>query len=134
MKVFQLFVVLFLAACTYPTSISPVASIIYNDSSFEKNQTIISIKSDTSFIENLLLSFDLQDVQMLDSSIVVELRYASENNFLKSNIYGNFHKCYLQYDVAKKLCDAQSLLKSFDSTYNLIVFDAARPKSIQEKM
>jgi zinc D-Ala-D-Ala dipeptidase len=87
-----------------------------------------------SELENKLIEMGLVDVQELDSSIVVDLRYASDNNFLGQNVYGDFNRCYLQPDVAEKLILAQLFLKTKFPQYSLIIFDAVRPRSIQQIM
>jgi zinc D-Ala-D-Ala dipeptidase len=89
---------------------------------------------DTTEMERLLINYGLVNVQSIDSTIICDLRYATENNFLKKNMYGDFKKCYLQADVAEKLAEAQKYLKEENPSYSLIVFDAVRPRSIQQKM
>lgn len=84
--------------------------------------------------ERLLIIAGLVDIGKVDSSIVVDLKYSTNNNFLGVDMYGDFNKCYLQPDVADKLKCAQEILKSEFSFYNLIIFDAARSRSIQQKM
>ena len=87
-----------------------------------------------SEIEKRILATGLIDVKELDTSIVVDLKYSTNNNFLGLDIYGDFNKCYLQPDVAKKLICSQRILKAKFPFYNLIVFDAVRSRSIQRKM
>ncbi len=76
----------------------------------------------------------LVDVCKLDSTIHVDLRYAGKNNFTKIILYDTLTTIYLQPDVARKLIKAQERLKSIDPSLSLIVWDAARPLSIQRKM
>jgi D-alanyl-D-alanine dipeptidase len=73
-------------------------------------------------------------MKTLDSTIVVDLKYSTTDNFLGINMYGDFNKCYLQPDVAEKLKSAQHFLRSKFPYYNLIIYDAARPRSVQAKM
>ncbi len=101
-------------------------------SQLQEKPTTANAKSDT--FELGLISGGLVDVSSLDSDIVVELRYSTDNNFLHRDFYGNFNKCYLQPDVAEKLLLAQSLLKSRYPAYNIIVYDAARPLNVQYEM
>lgn len=67
--------------------------------------------SDTSEFEKYLLSFDLINIQTIDTSIQVSLHYATKSNFLGKEMYPNFNDCYLPIDVAQKLANAQSFLK-----------------------
>ena len=49
-------------------------------------------------------------------------------------MYGNFNKAYLQKDVAEKLVQAQKYLNELIEGYCLIIYDAVRPLSVQQKM
>ncbi|MEZ4936972.1 MAG: M15 family metallopeptidase [Crocinitomicaceae bacterium] len=85
-------------------------------------------------LELKILEYGLVDIQSLDSTILVDLKYASEDNFLGINLYGNLKRAYLQPDVAQRLVKAQLKLKSIDSTKTLLVYDGVRPRSVQWKM
>lgn len=87
-----------------------------------------------SELERSLLAAGLVDVQQLDSSIVIDLRYSTTDNFLGFDVYGDFDRCFLQPDVAEKLVKAQSLLKKKYPYYSLVVYDAVRPLRIQRLM
>jgi D-alanyl-D-alanine dipeptidase len=76
----------------------------------------------------------LVDIRTIDTSIVVDLRYSTKNNFLGMDVYGDYDKCYLLPEVADKLECAQQILRSRFPFYRLVVFDAVRPRSVQEKM
>ncbi len=87
-----------------------------------------------SEIEKTFISYQLVDVQSLDSSIRVNLKYASTDNFLDTNIYGTISKAYLQKEVAEKLVIASQHLKTACDSCRLLILDAARPQSVQYKM
>lgn len=91
--------------------------------------TVYAIDYDEKFRE-----YGFVDIQESDSSIDVDLRYASDENFIGINMYGDFHRAYLHPEVASRLVKAQKLLKNIDSEYSLIVYDAARPRSVQKLM
>ncbi len=84
--------------------------------------------------EKIIMAAGLVNVAEIDSSIVIDLKYSTRNNFLGIDMYGDFNKCYLQPDVAGKLKCSQEILKSKFPFYNIIVFDAVRARSIQRKM
>jgi zinc D-Ala-D-Ala dipeptidase len=92
------------------------------------------IPSRKSHLEQQFQKAGLVDVCKLDSTIQVDLRYAGKNNFTKITLYDTLTTIYLQPDVARKLIKAQERLKSIDPSLSLIVWDAARPLSIQRKM
>lgn len=85
-------------------------------------------------IEAYLIKNGLVNIQELDSSIKVDLRYSSTNNFMNTDVYGDWENAYLQPDVAEKLVLANMLLKSKFPNYSLLILDAARPLSVQQKM
>lgn len=87
-----------------------------------------------SALEQALIDAGLVNIKKLDSNIVVDLRYSSEQNFLGIDIYGELNACYLQPEVAEKLVKAQHFLKSLMPEYNLLIYDGVRPRSIQQKM
>jgi D-alanyl-D-alanine dipeptidase len=70
----------------------------------------------------------------IDGSILTDLRYASDNNFMNENVYGNLSECYLQAEVAQKLAKAQEFLREKYPTQSLLLLDCARPLSVQGKM
>lgn len=74
------------------------------------------------------------DIQSIDSTIVVDLKYSSNDNFMGMNLYGNLYKAYLHPDVAKKLVNAHSALKAINPDFRLVIYDAARPFSCQKLM
>ncbi|MDA9563841.1 M15 family metallopeptidase [Flavobacteriales bacterium] len=76
----------------------------------------------------------LVNIQEVEPSLLVDLRYSTTNNFLETDLYGELDQCYLQEDVAQKLQLAQLLLKSQYPSYSLFVFDGVRPRAVQWKM
>jgi len=87
-----------------------------------------------SQIEISMIEHGLVDIQELDSTIVVELKYSTSDNFLGMDVYEGMKRAYLQPDVARMLVESQRFLKSIEPEYSLIVFDAARPRHIQQRM
>jgi zinc D-Ala-D-Ala dipeptidase len=106
----------------------------------EKIQFLDSLQSmdtfpveDTSFLR-LIQAANLVDVQSLHKDIKVELKYAGEDNFMKMKLYDHLTKAYLQRDVAERLSKCQDYLSTLDPDLYLLVFDAVRPLSTQQKM
>lgn len=69
-----------------------------------------------------------------DSSIVVDLMYTRAENFTGKVLYEDLHEAYLHPEAMKSLKEAQRLLKEEHPSYSLIVYDAARPMSVQQAM
>lgn len=92
-----------------------------------------------SFAENLITKDIIQkeklvDIQSLDPTIKVKLMYATTNNFLSKNVYGNLTNCYLRLEAAIKLTNAQRILKQINPNLTLLVYDGLRPRRIQYMM
>lgn len=85
-------------------------------------------------IEKQFIEAGLVDIQTIDSSIIVDLKYSTCDNFLCLDMYGDLSKCYLQPDVALKLKHAQEILRAGFPYYSLVIFDGVRPRSIQLRM
>ena len=82
-------------------------------------------------VDSIFQANGLVDVQQLDSSLKVSLKYATEDNFMGKNVYGDLCKAYLRPEVAKMLAKAQKDLKMKHPDLNIIIYDAARPQSVQ---
>ena len=109
-----------------------VPQIIIADSTFaeDRSQPADSISAYYQMLEKL----GAVTIGSLDSSIIIDLKYASTENFLSYNLYGEANKAYLQKEVAQALVIAQTRLKAIDTSLNLIVYDALRPLSVQTVM
>lgn len=107
---------------------------IIKDESQDDSLLIFQKQYEYTEIELNLLNSGLVDIQVADSSIIVDLRYSSTNNFMGSDVYGEWNRAFLQPEAAEKLVIAQHLLKSKFPKWSLVVFDAVRPVSVQQKM
>ena len=79
-------------------------------------------------------SLGLIDVTELDSSLVVKLMYTQADNFTGEVLYDDLSEAYLHPDAAYALAKAQRALKELHPSYSLLIYDAARPMSVQKKM
>ena len=78
--------------------------------------------------------YGLVDIQSLDKEIRVELKYATEDNFVGENMYGSLTTAYLLPHFAKRVVEAQRILRKRHPEYSLRIYDAARPISVQRRM
>ena len=69
------------------------------------------------------------DVQALEPTIRVELRYATANNFMHRPVYPSIARCYLRLPVAEQLRAVQRELRS--QGLGLKLFDCYRPRPVQ---
>lgn len=89
---------------------------------------------DTSSIERFFLKHGLVKITDSDSSIRVDLKYSTEDNFLRSDVYGDICDCYLRKDAAENLVKAQQLLRQKHPGYSLLLLDCSRPRRVQHAM
>lgn len=74
---------------------------------------------------------DFTNIQVLDPSIIVDLRYATTNNFTGQVVY-DFNTAIARTGTAKKLAKASAYLR--EKGYRIKVWDAYRPVSAQERL
>src|SRR5437867_72376 len=68
------------------------------------------------------------------SGVVIDLKYASLDNFAKENLYGDFRKALLHTKAAEKLKSAVERLQELKPGWKLLVYDALRPRSVQRRL
>lgn len=81
-----------------------------------------------------LESLGFIDIARADSTIAVDLMYTRADNFTGQVLYDDLHHAYLHPHALQGLLQAQQELKKRHPRYRLIVYDAARPMSVQQKM
>ncbi|MCK8493339.1 M15 family metallopeptidase [Spirosoma sp. RP8] len=82
-------------------------------------------------VEQAMIKQGLVDVQKIDPTILVELKYSTTDNFVGKDVYGDLTRAYMQPMAAKKLASASQYLQSKHPDLRLLVYDAARPRSAQ---
>ncbi len=102
----------------------------------ELKETVIALEEKLSVFrlyaeEELFVYNDLVKVRDLDPTILVDLRYATENNFTEQKLYP-FELCLLRKSTAEKLAAVQA--EVYEDGYRLKVWDAYRPLGVQEKL
>lgn len=117
--------------------LSPVISLFVGllfMASFTFSQHTDSVRLINTRLEQYMDSLGLVNIQEKDSSFQIRLMYAQADNFTGEILYKELSKAYLHPDAADALIKAQELLKKKHPYYSLIIFDAARPLSVQQKM
>jgi len=89
---------------------------------------------DTSALAKQLVEVGLTNITDLNEQIEVRMMYSTPDNFLEEDVYGDYHSCFLQPEVAEKLHQAEQLLEKQHPNLRLIVFDCVRPRSVQFQM
>jgi D-alanyl-D-alanine dipeptidase len=73
----------------------------------------------------------LQEVTAQVPGVLVELKYATTDNFMGKDVYGCLTHAYLQKETVAMLKKAQENLEKAHPGYHLLIYDAARPLSKQ---
>ncbi len=81
-----------------------------------------------------LYRIGLVDITEVDERILVDLKYAGDDNFMNAQLYDTLHQLFLQDDVAQRLSKVQDLLDSLHPGYRLLVYDGVRPVQVQQEM
>lgn len=130
MRKFSYFYLLTVLACTSPKS---------DQETFSERQReeIIPISTENeeisvSELEQKLQSQGLVDIQVIDPSIKVELKYSTEDNFFGKDVYGELTRCFLQPEVAELVKSANEALKKEYPHLTLLIYDGVRPLSVQQ--
>lgn len=72
-----------------------------------------------------------RELTYLDNNIIMDLRYATTNNFVLEKMY-DCPRCFLRPVVAEAMVEANRLLKK--RKLRLKMFDCYRPRPIQQKL
>ena len=88
----------------------------------------------TSAVEAQLEQIGLQNVAKEIPGVEVYMVYATPYNFMGRVLYEGLDEAYLVPEAVEKLRKANELLRKKRLDLHLVVYDAARPRSIQQLM
>ena len=91
-------------------------------------------KNSKSEIEKKLEQIGLQNVSEEIPGIDVYMVYATPYNFMGRVLYDGLDEAYLVPEAIEKLRKANEILRKKRLDLHLVVYDAARPRSIQQLM
>lgn len=89
---------------------------------------------ETNRINAYLANNGLVDVLKLDSTILTDVRYATENNFTGKVLYPVEFGIFLEPELAIRIVRAHARLREVIPDARFVIFDAARPISVQYRM
>ncbi|MFT7421932.1 MAG: D-alanyl-D-alanine dipeptidase [Psychromonas sp.] len=95
---------------------------------YEKS-TVLEL--DIGDFEQSLIDQGLVNIQKIDSSLMVDLKYSSKDNFFQEDVYQDLENAYLPPEVAQMLIMANKRLQEVYPKYRLLIFDAVRPHNVQ---
>ena len=94
----------------------------------------IALAQERIDFDRLMLDYGLVDISTLDDGILVDLRYSGNDNFIGEDMYGELDKAYFEMEFANRVVAAQQELRRRRPDLTLLVYDAARPLSVQLRM
>lgn len=94
----------------------------------------IAVAPSKSRIALRLDSLGYKNIAECDPTIAVDLMYTRPDNFTGRTLYTELREAYLHPLAMERLLEAQRLLRQEHPDYRLIVYDAARPMSVQAQM
>lgn len=100
----------------------------------EEREEEVEIEERDSSLHRALASYQLVDIHELDSTILVDLKYASADNFMKHPLYDTLDRVFLQRDVAERIVRCQQFLRDSFPNYSLLIYDGVRPLEVQREM
>lgn len=87
-----------------------------------------------SLLAQRMDSMGLLNIAEADPRIAVCMMYTRADNFTGQVLYKDLHEAYLHPDAMRSLTLAQDTLERLYPGYRLVVYDAARPMSVQQSM
>ncbi len=95
---------------------------------------IVSSAIDTKgLISNLENSKEYSEI-LKSSLFAIDLKYASKDNFMNENAYGDFTRAFLHKIAFEKLVRAAENLQIIHPGHKLLIYDALRPRSAQRTL
>ena len=92
------------------------------------------VTASAQHFDSLMRANGMVDIQQVAPDIRVDLKYATKDNFIGANMYGQLRRAYLHPNLAKALARAQQALTKEHPGYRFLIYDAARPQSVQRRM
>ncbi|MBX2845866.1 MAG: M15 family metallopeptidase [Saprospiraceae bacterium] len=128
-----LVVLYILSACISERSEEKVDEVVLEERVPQTVEVIAETGAYTDY-EDSLLNQGFVDLAAEDSTLLVDLKYASSDNFLDTVLYGSLHHAFGVVELSEELQLAGQILRTTHPKHQLKVFDALRPRSIQHAM
>lgn len=123
---------LFLISCS--SEQKPVEQVLLKDSVAQAVDSI-EIKKEELILAcalvDTMLAYGMLSLDSLKDDIVIDLKYSSEDNFAKQDLYGCIEQAFVNPETFQKLKIAIAALKELKPSHKLIIYDAARPSFVQ---
>lgn len=115
-------------------NLEPVDTLTTENTKVQAEEIAVPEDSEYTANELKILKQGLVDISKLDSTIAVHLVYATPYNFTGHQLYEGITHAFMLPVTAEMLIKANKLLKRERPDLSIIIYDAARPISVQKKM
>jgi len=126
-------IMLMLVSCTSQTNTESADTIKVDTSQIQADTVAVVEEEVIPELEQRMIDQGLVNIQTIDSTIMVELKYSTTDNFVHTDVYGDLTRAYMQQKPAEMLAKASKFLQSQYPNYRLLVYDGARPLTVQHK-
>ncbi len=126
-------IMLLLASCNSQTKTETTDSLKVDSSQIQKDTMAMVEENKIPELEQRMIDQGLVNLQTIDSTIMVELKYSTTDNFVHTDVYGDLTRAYMQQKPAEMLAKASKILQSKYPDYRLLVYDSSRPLTVQHK-
>lgn len=126
-------IMLMLVSCTSQTNTESADTIKVDTSPIQADTVAVVEEEVIPELEQRMIDQGLVNIQTIDSTIMVELKYSTTDNFVHTDVYGDLTRAYMQQKPAEMLAKASKFLQSQYPNYRLLVYDGARPLTVQHK-
>lgn len=99
--------------------------------------TLLSLGTQAQYPTSLdaqMREYNLVNIHDIDNTILVDLKYSTEDNFVGKDMYGLLNDAYFEREFALRIAHAQQILRERYPDLRLLIYDAARPISVQRAM
>ena len=130
-KSFYFLMILFLVSCgNGETKLDNVSTNITKG----PKTKIDTLQKITNQIKPRIGLEQLTDIQIINPTMQVDLKYATTDKFMHQILYEDIQHLYLQKDVAERLSKCQKFLKKINPSLSLLIYDGVRPLTVQQTM
>src|SRR6218665_80542 len=112
-------ITLLIASCTSQNKTENTDSLKVDSSQIQQDTVTMVDENKIPELEQRMIDQGLVNLQTIDSTIMVELKYSTTDNFVHTDVYGDLTRAYMQQKPAEMLAKASKILQSKYPNYRL---------------
>ena len=114
-----------------PKEVPPPPKVVQDSSSKKLKKTVETPEPEPAPPVFDYDTLQWTDIHLVDESILIDMRYATTNNFVKEQLY-NCGRCFLRPEAARALLKVQKVFAK--QNLRLKMLDCFRPRPVQQKL